>query len=193
MFPDIKFPQTKVDWLIADFAKKDKPSIADFMRLRTIGGLYDSLDNYRVQAKNMTVDQLESEQHKSNRLGRYMSRSGDPSPSPRCDAHAIISGGHPRAIVLRGVIAWLQMRIDDPHNGCWLPRDWADRMHMPNYLRNAVPHKRIHTSAYYEWLYHRIQPTAIQTTNQLVQMLRMARVMLQSGNVPQNVMPRTGR
>lgn len=193
MFPDIKFPQTKVDWLIADFAKKDKPSIADFMRLRTIGGLYDRLDNYRAQANHMTEQALKAEKHVPRRLASNMARGGDPRPSSRCDAHAMISGAHSDSVVLRAVMAWLKMRIDDPHNGCWLPRDWADRAFMPNYLRNAVPHRRIHTQSYYDWLSSRIAPQLMRTPEQLINALRLARVMLQSGNVPPNVMPKTGR
>ncbi|GAA6169885.1 AHH domain-containing protein [Sessilibacter corallicola] len=193
MYPDIKFPQTKVDWLIADFSKKNKPTIADFMRLRTIGGLYDSLDNYRTQSANMNAAQLEAEKHNSKRLGRYMTRAGDPKPSKYCDAHAIVSGGHPDAILMRGLMAWLKMRIDDPFNGCWLPRDWEDRSRMPNYLRKAVPHKRIHHNGYYRWLRRFIDFNRITTQDQLIRALRLVRVSLQSGNVPPNVMPRTGR
>jgi len=193
MFPDIKPPMNKTDWLVYDFAKKDKPSIADFMRLRTIGGLYDRLDTYRHQTQRMSQVELEAEKHKSSRLGRFMTQAGDARPSSHCDAHAIISGGHPDAILMRGVLSWLGMRIDDPHNGCWLPRDWQDRKYMPNYLRNAVPHCRIHHGAYYAWLNSRIDFTLINTPSQLVNALRLVRVMLQSGNVPPAVMPRTGR
>ncbi len=193
MFPDIKFPQTKVDWLIADFAKKDKPSIADFMRLRTIGGLYDRLDHYRAKANHMTDEQLQAEKHKPARLARNMTRAGDPRPSSRCDCHAIISGGHPDAILMRGVMAWLLMRIDDPFNGCWLPRDWDDRKFMPNYLRNGVPHRRIHHGEYYRWLRGRIVPEIIKSPEQLVNALRLIRVMLQNGCVPPQVMPQTGK
>lgn len=192
MFPDIKFPQTKVDWLIADFAKKDKPSIADFMRLRTIGGLFDSLDRYRTQANQMTGNELKAEQHSSRRLASNMTRGGDPRPSSRCAAHAMISGGHKDAIVMRGVMAWLSMRIDDPHNGCWLPHDWQDRMFMPNHLRNAIPHTRIHHGEYYRWLAGRINFVRIKTSAQLIDALRLVRIMLQSGNVPPEVMPKTG-
>lgn len=193
MYPDIRPPQNKVDWLIADFAKKEKPGVADFARLRVIGGLYDRLDSYRVAGEAMSRGELLAESHKSDRLGRYLTRAGDARPSKRCDAHAIISGGHPEAIVLRGIMAWVKMRIDDPHNGCWLPRDWDDRAYMPNHLRKAVPHRRIHTNAYYEWLSSRIRPQLIRTSEQLIHALRFARVMLQSGSVPPNVMPRTGR
>ncbi|MCD9460190.1 AHH domain-containing protein [Marinibactrum halimedae] len=192
MFPDIKFPQRKVDMLITGFAKKDKPSIADFAILRSLGKLYDRLDNYRIEANTMNVDQLESEQHKSRRLGRFMTQAGDIRPSSHCDAHAIVSGSHPDALVIRGVLAWLKMRIDDPHNGCWLPRDWEDRKYMPNHLRNAVPHRRIHTGAYYEWLAGKINIMRIRTPEQLIDTLRLVRTWLQSGAVPPEVMPTTG-
>ncbi len=193
MFPDIKPPQSPVERLLADFAQKDKPTIADFMVLENMGKIYDRLDRYRAEAKNMTRLELESETHSSRRLGRNLRRAGDFCPSPQCDAHAIISGGHRYAIVVRGVMSWLKMRIDDPHNGCWLPRDWEDRNHMPNHLRNAVPHRRIHTENYYDWLRKRINPQMIRSPEQLINALRLIRVMLQTGNVPPNVMPKTGR
>lgn len=163
------------------------------MRLRTIVGLFDRLDAYRAQASGMDREGLLAERHKSDRLSRYMTRAGEPRPSPRCHCHAMISGGHPEAVLMRGIMAWVAMRIDDPHNGCWLPNDWEDRKFMPNHLRNAVPHRRIHTNPYYEWLSSRIRPQLIRTPEQLVNALRMVRVMLQSGNVPLNVMPKTGR
>lgn len=193
MFPDIKPIRTRVDELIADFTKQDKPSVADFARLRTLGGLFDRLDRYRVDGENMSREELLAESHKSRRLSRHMTQAGDPRPSNHCDAHAIISGGHADAIVLRGILAWVKMRIDDPQNGCWLPRDWDDRTYMPNYLRKAVPHRRIHTNAYYQWLNSRIRPQMVRTPEQLIEALRLARVMLQSGAVPPNVMPATGR
>ena len=193
MFPDIKPPRTHVERLLKEFSQKDKPTIADFAALRTKGVMLDRLDRYRLEARNMSEAKLEAEKHSPRRLSSNLRRSGDARPSNRCDAHAIISGGHPDAIVMRGVLSWLKVRIDDPHNGCWLPRDWGDRKHMPNYLRSAVPHRRIHTKNYYTWLVARIRPGVIRTPEQLIQALRMARTMLQSGNVPPNVMPQTGR
>jgi hypothetical protein len=193
MFPDIKPGFSHVERLLADFAKKDKPTIADFNALGTLGSVYDSLDRYRIKAQSMNRLELEAETHSSRRLSRNLTRAGDYRPSQRCDAHAIVSGGHRDAIVVRGVLAWLKMRIDDPHNGCWLPRDWADRYYMPNHLRNAVPHKRIHHEKYYQWLRNRIHPQAIKTPEQLILALRLTRVMLQSGQVPPSVMPQTGR
>lgn len=193
MFPTPHPLATRVERLLADFAKKDKPTVADFAALRCFGNLYDSLDRYRAKAQDMTTKELQREKHNSRRLARNLTRCGEPRPSSRCDAHAIVSGQHRLSMEVRGVLAWLKMRIDDPHNGCWLPRDWDDRGHMPNHLRKAVPHRRIHHEGYYRWLGDRVRPQMIRTSDQLIQALRLIRVMLQSGNVPTYVMPQTGR
>lgn len=193
MFPDIKSQPNRVERLLIEFAKKDKPSIADFAAVGALGVMYDKLDQYRIDADQMTTRELANEKHKSTRLAKHMCKSGDPKPSSHCDCHAIVSGGMKQAIQIRAILAWLKVRIDDPVNGCWLPRDWEDRAHMPNYLRKAVPHRRIHHKSYYAWLAGRINVTAIQNTDQLEEALRMARRMLQSGTVPPNVMPKTGR
>ena len=193
MLPDIKPSFSHVERLLIDFAKKDKPTAADFAAVGTLGVIYDKLDKYRMEAMNMTDIQLEKEKHTSSRLAEYMRISGDPRPSSRCDCHAIVSGAVERAIQIRAIMAWLKVRIDDPLNGCWLPRDWADREYMPNYLRFAVPHRRIHHAAYYRWLSSRINFSLIKNVDQLNNALRMARAMLQSGAVPEDVMPKTGR
>jgi hypothetical protein len=193
MFPDIKPPFSHVERLLADFAKKDKPTIADFAAVQTLGALYDKLDQYRMKAHSMTSAELKAEKHKSSRLADHMRRAGDPRPSDLCDCHAVVSGGKSEAIAIRAVLAWLKVRIDDSVNGCWLPRDWADRLHMPNHLRKAVPHRRIHHAMYYQWLLRFIHPARIRTTDQLIFALRFARQCLQSGSVPPEVMPRTGR
>lgn len=193
MFPDIKPPFSHVERLLADFAKKDKPTMADFAAVQTLGVLYDKLDKYRMEAHQMNSEQLRSERHNSTRLADHMRRGGDPRPSSRCDCHAIVSGGRKEAIAIRAILAWLKVRIDDPINGCWLPRDWSDRAHMPNHLRRAVPHRRIHHAAYYRWLLERVNPAMIRSSEQLIHALRFARTLLQNGAVPPAVMPSTGR
>ncbi|WP_444996422.1 AHH domain-containing protein [Aliikangiella sp. IMCC44359] len=192
MFPDITPQLSHVERLLADFAKIDKPTMADFSAVGVKGEMYDKLDRYRIEAMKMSNEQLEKEKHKSSRLARHMTLAGEPRPSLRCDCHAIVSGGHREAIQIRAILAWLKVRIDDPHNGCWLPRDWEDRKYMPNYLRNGVPHCRIHHTYYYQWLFARIRPGMINTTAQLLTKLKMIRNALQSGAVPPNVMPKTG-
>lgn len=193
MFPDIKPLRTHVERLLLDFVKIKKPTIADFMAFRTRAQVGDYLDKYRAQASNMTQNQLQAETHSSSRMAGYMRRVGDPRPSSRCDAHAIISGNHSDALMLRLLLAWAGIRIDDPFNGCWLPRDWDDRKYMPNYLRKGVPHRRIHHEEYYFWLNNKINPQNIKTPEALINTLRLIRVALQSGSVPPNVMPQTGR
>ncbi|WP_086932031.1 AHH domain-containing protein [Agarilytica rhodophyticola] len=150
MFPDIKPSFSHVERLLAEFAKKDKPTAADFAAIGTLGEMYDKLDQYRIDAMNMSTEQLKVEKHKSGRLAEHMTKACDPRPSSRCDCHAMISGGMKKAIQVRAVLAWLKVRIDDPINGCWLPRDWEDRLYMPNHLRSAVPHCRIHHGRYYD-------------------------------------------
>ncbi|GAA6166789.1 AHH domain-containing protein [Sessilibacter corallicola] len=193
MFPHIRPPRTHVERILVQFSKIKKPTMADFMAFRTRAQVGDYLDKYREKAASMTNAQLQGEVHSSSRMARYMRRAGDPRPSKYCDAHAIISGNHFDAMTLRLLLAWAGIRIDDPFNGCWLPRDWEHRRHMPNHLRNAVPHRRIHHQQYYLWLNARIQPGLIKNTNQLINTLRIIRVALQTGAVPPNVMPQTGR
>ncbi|WP_444995538.1 AHH domain-containing protein [Aliikangiella sp. IMCC44359] len=193
MYPHIREEHTHVARLLADFAKIDKPTIADFAAVGVRGEMYDRLDKYRMQAMKMSEEQIKSEKHRSARLARHMVRAGDPRPSSHCDCHAIVSGGHQRTFQIRALMAWLKVRIDDPHNGCWLPKDWDDRKYMPNYLRNGVPHRRIHHGGYYRWLSNHIRPNMIKTTEQLLLKLRMLRSQLQSGSVPPDVMPKTGR
>lgn len=105
----------------------------------------DYLDRYRAKAHQMSDAELQNEKHNSRRLANHMRRAGEPRPSKCCACHHVISGGQKDAFLMRLVMVSMSMRIDDPHNGCWLPNDWEDRPHMPNYLRNAVPHRRIHT------------------------------------------------
>lgn len=193
MFPYIGPPRTHVEKILVQFSKIKKPTIADFMAFRTRAQVGDYLDKYRAKATTMTDAQLRAETHSSGRMARYMRRAGDPRPSSHCDAHAVISGNHRDALTLRLLMSWAGIRIDDPFNGCWLPRDWEDRRHMPNHLREAVPHQRIHHRQYYFWLRNRINPTAIRSPDQLINILRLIKVALQSGTVPPSVMPKTGR
>ncbi|HSX49545.1 MAG TPA: AHH domain-containing protein [Cellvibrio sp.] len=193
MFPDIKPAFTHVERVLVDFTKIEKPTVADFMAYRTRLAVGDYLDRYRAKAKNMSDAELQSEVHNSSRLATHMRRAGEPCPSSRCDCHHMVSGGHKDALFMRLVMTAMEMRIDDPHNGCWLPRDWADRAHMPNHLRKAVPHRRIHSDNYYRWLSGRINLAAVKSPERLIFELRFARRCLEAGSVPPNVMPQTGK
>lgn len=65
--------------------------------------------------------------------------------------------------------------------------------HFTDLLEKAVPHRPIHTDNYYRWLSGRINLVTIKTPEQLIFELRFARRCLESGAVPPNVMPQTGK
>lgn len=132
----------------------------------------------------MTEKQRLNEEHDSARLAGFMEASTDPKPHKLCHCHAIVSGSHGEAAAARAVMAWLSMRIDDPRNGCWLPANTKARESMPERLRNAIPHSRIHRKTYYRWLDENISFTLTDSIEALASKLKMVRVRLQSGSVP---------
>lgn len=186
---DKKFYQkNRLDVAIDEFAKLEKPGLADLNKVEVTAQVQAGLNAYRAQAKHMTQKELEEEQHASRLMGEFMVASGDPRPHSLCDAHAIISGRHTGAARVRAVLAWFQRRIDDPINGCWLPRNTAAKQHMPRRLRNAVAHSRIHRKGYYMWLQNFINVTTVKTEQQLEGALKMAQLKLQSSTFPDYVM-----
>lgn len=148
--PSKKFHEMdRVDRAITDFAAIENPTVSDLNRVRTVAQVEEELDQYRAKGMDMTRAELAQEAHNSARLRKHMTISGDPCPHELCDAHAIVSGAHRLAAPMRAVFAWFKRRIDDPINGCWLPRNTVAQSQMPGHLRRAVPHSRIHRKAYY--------------------------------------------
>ena len=189
--PTLKaYEKTRVDRAIEDFAKIENPSIADLNRVKIQADIQDRIERYRFGAVEMTRQQLREEAHSSQRMAAYMERSADSRPSPHCDCHAMISGKHALAAPMRAIMAWSLMRIDDPRNGCWLPRNWDARQHMPYWLKNAVPHQGLHNPKYYEWLNGKINIDFIDGLDDLVTALRMVRMQLQSGVLPAEAWPK---
>ncbi|WP_158538065.1 AHH domain-containing protein [Corallincola holothuriorum] len=87
-----------------------------------------------------------SEKHKPNRLSSHMKATGKSRP-PGVAAHAIVSGGHMEARQARKILAQWKIRIDDPDNGVFLPRN---SKYMPHpELSEAPNHAKIHTEVYY--------------------------------------------
>lgn len=186
---NIKYYQKDhLDLAIDRFAALKRPTIGDLNRVEIAAQIQAGLNAYRAQAKDMSPDELLDEVHDSRLLGQFMAAGGDPRPHPLCDAHAIVSGGHTGAARIRAVLAWFQRRIDDPINGCWLPRNTAAKSQMPRHLASAVPHSRIHRKGYYSWLQGLISLTTVKTEEALEQALRMARHALQSSTFPGYVM-----
>jgi len=132
------------------FASKANISRADYITLGAIEQVEETLDVYRQEAGLMSRKELRDEEHDSKVLGDFMRLNGKPYPGGKCDAHAIVSGSHPRATQMRAILARVRIRIDDIRNGTWLPRRTADTPH-PN-MPLAIPHSRIHRNGYYMWL-----------------------------------------
>ncbi|WP_444923438.1 AHH domain-containing protein [Microbulbifer sp. DLAB2-AF] len=132
------------------FASKDNISKADYMALQVVEQVEETLDKYRQEATTMPRKELRDEEHDSARLGQFLEKNGKPHPGGNCDAHAIVSGAHPKATRQRGILARAKVRIDDIRNGTWLPRRTADTPHPK--MPSAVPHSRIHRNGYYQWL-----------------------------------------
>jgi len=182
----------KVEQSIDAFASNTKPSVMDLNRVKVVSQVELMLDKYREEAGKMSLDNLEDEKHESTVLAAFMTATGDPRPHDLCHAHAIVSGAHKDAAELRAMLAWLKVRIDDPNNGCWLPRNTAAKTQMPPRLRDAVPHSRIHRYNYYFWLNRLINPVATTNQDDLVKALGMIELRLQNGSQPAFVMNRKG-
>lgn len=141
----------------------------------------------------MTIQELETEKHYSSRLAKFLTCTGKPRPHELCEAHAIISGRHANAAKLRAVIAWHKLRIDDPDNGCWLPKNTAALQSMPKSLKRAIPHSRIHRFNYYFWLNQRINLRSTPSRLKISQELKLISKLLQTSTAPEFVMLKKGQ
>ena len=118
---------------------------ADIMKRGTIQGL-SVLSKYYAEAKRMDRSELMKEKHKPSRLSQHMRARGVKRP-PNVAAHAIVSGEHPEARAARKILAKWKIRVDDPDNGVYLPRDSRFIPHPE--LPNAANHAKLHTDEYY--------------------------------------------
>lgn len=136
---------------------------------------------FRADAANMTFAQLTQEKHSSKRLGDFLRADGHPRPAARWDAHHIVSGKHVDAMQSRALLADedIQIRIDDPDNGCWMPKTKADAR--PTIYPNAIGHNRIHRELYYQWIYNAI--FSMSSSGQVRAFLNTVRMQLLQGNI----------
>ncbi|WP_086930087.1 hypothetical protein [Agarilytica rhodophyticola] len=93
MFPDIKPAFTHVEKLLVQFANIKHPTLADFMAFRTRAQVGDFLDKYRANTAKMTQEQLQSENHDSARMGRYMRRADTRALRPGVMLMLLFQGG----------------------------------------------------------------------------------------------------
>lgn len=173
-----------LDHSIDHFVSLEEPTLSDLHRVVVSAQVQEKIDRYRSEYAGKSAEEYVAEQHNSSRLREFL---GTP-PHSTCHAHAIVSGDHPRAAAARAVLAWFEMRIDDPHNGCWLPENTAAKKNMPEWLRGAAPHSRIHRNGYYFWLDTIINIPRVTSLKKLVEALREIRTKLQNCTFPSTVM-----
>lgn len=106
----------------------------------------DALNAYTNKGISMTHKELMDEEHKSARLGEFLDAQGYIKPNDNFEAHALVSGGHPRAKVAREILAQFNIRIDEPFNGLWLPNYKRHLALFPDYSNS---HRSIHRKVYY--------------------------------------------
>lgn len=105
-----------------------------------------ALSKYQAEAKGMTKPQFLKEEHDSKRLAKHLKATGESRP-PNVAAHAIVSGAHPEAKAARRILAKFKIRIDDPDNGVYLPRD--SRFIPHEKMPDAANHAKVHSDEYY--------------------------------------------
>lgn len=146
-----------------------------------IARIQSRLGNYKLAGKQMSYADLLKEKHSSRRLGAFLRADGVARPAAKWEAHHIVSGNHPEAFLARTILAdeTIKIRIDDPDNGCWMPKTKADAR--PTIYPNAIGHNRIHRDLYYHWIFN----TLAMMTNegQARAFLNTVRAQLLHGNI----------
>jgi len=106
----------------------------------------DSLRLYVDGGLKMSHAELMKEDHSSLRLGKFLETAGYSRPDQNFEAHALVSGGHARAVIAREILAQFNIRIDEPSNGVWLPNFKRNLAQYPNY---HSAHRSVHRKTYY--------------------------------------------
>ena len=181
--------QTALDRAIDNFGKKHNSDqlryqLAEEAYIGVIASIQAGLEKYRQAAAKMGSKDIRGEEHNSKRLGEHLRATGKAKPDDRCDAHAIVSGAHKYAALGRAMLARHKIRIDDPDNGCWLPRRSKDTPHWA--FPKAIPHSRIHRFNYYFHVWNVIRNTKNEPTLRFA--LQRIGARLQDGTLPKNVM-----
>lgn len=168
-------------------ATGERPTHSDLNRAIAAAQVQAGLDRYRAAAKLMSDEELEAEKHDSARLSRHLEAAGQRRPQD-VHAHAIVAGTHANAAVLRVLMAYLRIRIDDPDNGCYLPKSTAATPHP--WFPKAVPHSRIHRYNYFFWVRFRLE--GITEEAPFRKGLQLIAQHLQEGTFPNYVMSKKG-
>lgn len=153
-----KIGKTHLDQVISETLQREKKALSEVEIAALAAKLYHQimhktavrgltlLSRYYSSGCKFNKNELLKEEHKPSRLGRHIKYTGK-KRQPNTAAHAIVSGSHPEAIAARKILAKWKIRIDDPDNGVFLPRDsrYIPHKDMPS----AANHAKLHTDEYY--------------------------------------------
>ncbi len=167
-------------------AKQDKFLTTERNHIRNVAKIQACLDVYRQGAATKCSNELIGEKHDSKKLGKFLRSQGKAKPNIAWDAHHLVSGKHASAALARTVLADddFKVRIDDPDNGCWLPKTREDAR--GTVFPSATPHQNIHRNLYYDWVFSVIVTS--ESEMDLRAKLRLIATRLQRGTIPPNIL-----
>ena len=163
-------------------------------RLAYIVTAQESLRKYREYNadKSTSARSMMKELHHpaADKLGKYLTASGEPKPTVKHEAHHIIPGLGSKAMRPRLQLARLTMHthgigVNDPMNGVWLYAkedgkefDWA--------TPNASSHRKIHRYNYDRWVALTFRGNLDKLN--FVNLLNELKVRIKNGMMPSNVL-----
>ncbi|MET0357217.1 MAG: hypothetical protein ABW044_10590 [Cellvibrio sp.] len=84
--------KSKTEQIIENFAKIERPTIADLNFVKVQAQVQFGIERYRSSAMDLDEIELEAEKHDSARLARHLEEACDPRPNKYCHPHAIVAG-----------------------------------------------------------------------------------------------------
>ncbi len=175
---------------VLDKAKSESYSDKDHKTFKRVESRFSRMNRTRLAKKlvafrregaEMTFQQRLVDKYSSATLGKHLRVSGISRPGAKWEAHHIVSAKHQEAVGARLIIAEddIAIRIDDPDNGAWMPKNKADAR--PTLYPNAIGHNRIHRQLYYRWIENAI--TMMDDDLQVRTFLNTVRTQLLHGNI----------
>lgn len=156
------------------------------LRISTLAQIQQRLEDYRKQAETMTRKELRDEKHHpARKLSNNLRAAGRPRPSKNHVAHHIVMGkGRTQGMADARLLMYLyKIRINDPDNGSWMPRDIKDKGHWS--MPNCPAHAEIHGHNYETWVFALTQTAMNEKTFRAT--LTRIRNLLRDGRQPKQI------
>lgn len=159
--------------------------LTECAKLENLSDLQIRLDAYRE--KHLTsspIDKAKEAKQSGNSqtLGHHLRAVGQFKPNDRWHAHHIVCSRHSSHAAAR-LMLFAYLGINDPFNGCWLPKKHADAN--GTVMADAVGHTYLHTNDYAKWVGRSLRPARNKTG--MINRLMNLRMKLQSGKRQKDV------